>query len=100
MVAMKLDTMNEQAPNSLDALADKRARRAVGNENYCPNVMDLRKTVLEPARPFLTDVSATEIAELFVEQIETADWLELLADDVARERVDAVRTAIAARADG
>ncbi len=59
------------------------------NGNDAPNVKDLRETVFDCARQFLTDVSAPEIADLVIVQIETADCLELIDDDVTWERVEA-----------
>lgn len=58
------------------------------NGNNAPNVKDLRETVFEAASTFLTSVSATEIADLVVDAIETADCLELIDDGVTWERVE------------
>ena len=69
------------------------------NGNDAPNVKDLRETVFECARTFLTDVSATEIAELVVNEIETADCLELIDDGTTWERVDDAQAPDAAEYD-
>ena len=58
------------------------------NGNDAPNIVDVREIVLECAQQFLTDVSATEIADLVADAIETMDCLELTDGDVTWERVD------------
>ena len=58
------------------------------NGNTVPKIVDIREIVFECARTSLTDVSATEIAELVAEQVETMDCLELADGDVTWERVE------------
>ncbi|MCH8146372.1 MAG: hypothetical protein IH987_00025 [Planctomycetes bacterium] len=60
------------------------------NGNNAPNIGDLREIVFDCARQFLTDVSATEIAESVADAIETMDVLELSDECESWERVDAI----------